>query len=412
MIHPVVFEAQGIDALHVTAGTSTALHPSGTYSADPIAYDQGWRVYLAEEIKKSVSLPVIAVGVIREPGFADEVIARQRADFVAVARALVADPDWPLKAAQGRADEIRKCISCNEGCIRRRGFMDLPIRCAVNPEVGLPVRYRAAPLTGQAKRVLVVGGGPAGMEAALVLKTRGHKVTLWEKDRVLGGQLHLAAIPSFKKKIAWLTEYLSGRMESLAVECRLEYEADPDRIRDFDPDELILATGSRAAEVPLPGLSGPGVKALEEVLREDYQGDDRAVTILGGGFKGAEAALFLALKGERVTVVEMRPEIAPELEPVSRQDLLARLEESSVRLLTGTRVVACGERGVEVETEQGETMVIPGDVHVPCLGNVPVDDLGRDLDGSAFPIHRIGDCLRPGMILDAVSRAYRTASRI
>jgi NADPH-dependent 2,4-dienoyl-CoA reductase/sulfur reductase-like enzyme len=250
------------------------------------------------------------------------------------------------------------------------------------------------------------------MEAARVLKERGHQVALWEKDRVLGGQLHLAAVPVFKKKIAWLIDFLTRRLETLGVECRLDYRADPDRIREFNPDEIILATGSRPAELDLPGLSGPGVSPLEEVLREDYSGADRTVTVLGGGFKGAELALFLAGKGERVTVVEMRPEIAPELEPATRQDLLDRLGQETVRLLTGRRVVACRKGEVEVAVGDGEAQVIPGEVIVPCLGNEPVNHLAGLLDGWDVPVHLIGDCRRPGMIIEAISQAYATASRI
>ncbi len=195
----------GVDALHVTAGTHVSLHPSGTCTVDPVAYDQAWRVYLAEAIKAMVDIPVIAVGVIREPEVAETVLASGQADFVAIGRGLIADPDWVNKARAGAYESIRKCVSCNEGCVRRRVFMDLPIRCAVNTEVGRPLRLKAQAITGRPKKVLVIGGGPAGMEAARVLKLRGHAVTLWEKAAALGGQVRLASVPEFKRKLHYIT---------------------------------------------------------------------------------------------------------------------------------------------------------------------------------------------------------------
>jgi 2,4-dienoyl-CoA reductase-like NADH-dependent reductase (Old Yellow Enzyme family)/thioredoxin reductase len=407
-----IFAQEGIDAIHVTAGTHPALHPSGTLSADPVAYEQGWRVYLAEAIKDAVDLSVIAVGVIREPTFAEEVLARGKADFVAIGRGLIADPDWALKAREDRETEIRRCISCNEGCIRRRVLMDVPMRCALNPEVGRLPKLKARPIEGPAKRVLVLGGGAGGMEAARVLKLRGHEVTVWERKDVLGGQLLLAGVPWFKKKLIWFAEYLTRQMRILSIPCELNMEATPEKVLAFAPDEVILATGAEPEMPPIPGIVGSHVKSLEEVLVGDYEAGGVPVVVMGGGIKGAEVALFLAEKGERVTIVEMLPEIALDLEPVSRQDLLSRLEEKRVRILTETKITSIEENRVHVRKDGEEESVIDSQWVVSCLGYRPVNSLEKPLKDKMSKVHPIGDCFKPRMIIHAVSEAYDVASRI
>lgn len=405
-----ILASEGFDALHVTAGTHPSVHPSGTLYIEPMSYEQGWRVYLAEEIKSVVDIPVIAVGVIREPAFAEKIIAKGRADFVAMGRGLIADPDWPEKARTGRETSIRKCISCNEGCIRRRGAMDLPIRCALNAEVGLSRGYRMRPVGGGVKRVLVVGAGPAGMEAARVLKLRGHDVTLWEKMGVLGGQLLLAGVPWFKNKLLWFVEYLQDELKRLEVPCEMHREATPDNVLEFAPDELILATGAVPFYPSMPGIDLPHVKALEDVLKEDYKGSGAESAVLGGGIRGAEVALFLADRGECVTLIEKQGLAARDMEIRSRRDLLEKLEEHDVRILIGTEVFAIEKHGVQTHTGE-ENLFIEAVKVVPCFGYRSVNALKDTLEGKIPGIHMIGDCLSPRNLFYAVSEAYRVASR-
>jgi NADPH-dependent 2,4-dienoyl-CoA reductase/sulfur reductase-like enzyme len=407
-----ILAAEGIDAFHVSAGTHPAMHPSGTLSIEPMAYEQGWRVYLAEEIKKAVDLPVIAVGVIRDPDFAEEVLAQGRADFVALGRGLIADPDWADKTRNGREKSIRKCISCNEGCIRRRGFMDLPIRCTVNAEVGKSPRFRASPITGKPKRVLVVGGGPGGMEAARVLKMRGHDVTLWEKGKVLGGQLVFAGIPPFKKKLHWFLDYLTRQMEELSVPYELEKEATAANILEFGPDEVILATGAIPNVPSIAGIDGPYIKAPEDVLREDYAGSGAKVVVMGGGAKGAEVGLFLSERGESVTIVEMLDGIALDMDFISRTDLLSRLDSQGVTLLTKAKIVSCDDHGVNVELNGGKKTPIKGDKLILSLGYKSINQLENELKGEIPRVHCIGDCREPRKAIDAVSEAYTAATQI
>jgi 2,4-dienoyl-CoA reductase-like NADH-dependent reductase (Old Yellow Enzyme family)/thioredoxin reductase len=402
----------GVDALHVTAGTHAAVHPSGTCTADPVGYEQGWRVYLAEAIKAVVNIPVIAVGVIREPEVAEAILAAGRADFVALGRGLIADPDWANKARSGAAEDIRKCVSCNEGCIRRRVFMDLPIRCAVNKEVGRPSRFRAQPITGQPKRVLVIGGGPAGMEAARVLKIRGHAVTLWEKSVTLGGQVRLASVPAFKRKLRFIPAYLEHQLRRLAVPCILNQKATRDNVLDFAPDAVVLATGAIPMVPSIPGIEGPLLTGVEDVLIAGYVGSGARIVVMGGGVKGAEIALFLAQHGEVVTIVEMMDQVAVDIEPISRQDLLSRLATHKVRLLTGTKIISCKTNSLEVATQNGETMEVPADKAIACIGYRSVNELEALLATDIPALHVIGDCRRPRMIFQAMAEAYEAASKI
>ena len=407
-----MLEEEGVDAFHVSAGTHPAMHPSGTLSIEPMAYEQGWRVYLAEELKKAVRVSVIAVGVIRDPELADGILAQGRADFVALGRGLIADPDWPNKAKNGKGEEIRRCISCNEGCIRRRAFMDLPMRCTVNAEVGKLPRFKITPLLGRPKRVLVVGGGPGGMEAARILKIRGHEVTLWEKKNVLGGQLVFAGIPSFKKKLLWFLDYLKGQMDQLLVHYELGREATAPDILKFDPDELVLATGAIPDIPPIPGIQSPNVNRVEEIMIEDYRGRGSKIIVMGGGAKGAEAALFLAEKGEQVTIVEMFGEIVGDMDLISRNDLLSRLESRHVSLLTQTKIISCENRGIQVILKDDRKTFIEGEKLVLSLGYKPLNQLERDLKEKITRIHCIGDCYQPRKIIDAVSEAYIVTTQI
>lgn len=407
-----VFEKETINAIHVTVGTHASVHPSGTCTADPVGYEQGWRVYTAEALKSVVDIPVIAVGVIREPWFAEQVLADGRADFIAIGRGLVADPDWVEKAALGDSEAIRICISCNEGCIRRRGMMDLPIKCAINAEVGRPERFRAGPVTDGPKRVLVVGGGPGGMEAARVAKMRGHDVTLWEKTGRLGGQLLLASVPDFKRKLTFLVSYLAHQMDRLGIPVELNREATLESIKAFAPDAVILATGAGPIRPAMLKADNPMLKTIDDLLRQDYCGNGSKITIMGGGVKGAELALYLAQCGEKVTIVEMMDQVATDIEPISRRDLLARLESRQVRILTGTRILSCEENGIWVENALKGVYFIKSDQAVSCLGYQSENELMTRLTDESWPVYAVGDCVKPRMILNAITEAYEAASKV
>jgi 2,4-dienoyl-CoA reductase-like NADH-dependent reductase (Old Yellow Enzyme family) len=205
----------GVDAIHVTLGGT-----SMEKRLEPMPYPQGWRVYLAEEIKKVVDVPVIAVGVIREPWFAEKILQEGKADFIALGRALIADPQWPKKALMGEEKAIRRCVSCNE-CVRARHFEDLPIRCSFNPTIGVGKELATIKRAKHRKKVMIVGAGPAGMEAARVAALRGHDVYIFDKEDQIGGTLNIAAVVPGKDKLRWIVEYYAYTLPKLGVRIQL-----------------------------------------------------------------------------------------------------------------------------------------------------------------------------------------------
>ena len=290
--------------------------------------------------------------------------------------------------------------------------MDLPIRCTVNPEVGKLSRFSPQRIEGNSKRVLVVGGGPGGMEAARILKMRGHHVTLWEKKSVLGGQLLFAGIPSIKKKLSWFLEYLKHQLYHLSIPCEFDKTATPENILEFGPDELILATGAVPDYPSIPGIHAPNVKPIEEVLVEDYPARESKTIVMGGGAKGVEVALFLSERGDDVSVVEMSEDVAGDMEPISRKDLLSRLASGGVKMHTGARILSCEEQGVRVTLQEGKEAFIAGENLIMALGYRPQNQLENQLRGAFSRIHTIGDCVKPRKMIDAVSEAYVIATRI
>ena len=221
-----------------------------------------------------------------------------------------------------------------------------------------------------------------------------------------------AGIPPFKRKLHWFLDYLRRQMDELSIAYELGKEATAANVLEFGPDELILATGAVPDVPPIPGINGPHVKLPEEVLVEDYAGNGSKVVVMGGGAKGAEVGLFLSERGESVTIVEMLDGIALDMDLISRKDLLSRLEERKVTLLTRARIVSCGDNGVTVELDGGKNAVIEGEKLILSLGYQPVNELENDLKGEISRVHCIGDCREARKAIDAVSEAYTVATHI
>lgn len=401
-----LLEQAGVDAIHVSAGVPWTM-VSRIRMVEPMSFPQGWKVYLAKKIKDAVSIPVIAVGTIREPTRAEEILTENGIDFVALGRALIADPDWPRKAREGKADRIRHCISCME-CLKRRSFEFLPIKCTVNPEVG---QFRAARIDGhngseKPKKVIVAGGGPAGMMAASLLAQKGHSVTLYEQTSQLGGQLNVACLPPGKEKIAWLRQYLINEVTESKVRVELGKRVDEEVIRREKPDVLIVACGSEEVWPPFASAGRTGVVLARQALREPPT--EKQVVVVGGGSVGCETALLLS-KSNRVTVVEMLDHCASDLDPVSRFDLLSRLEEAQVTVINRAKVIGIRLEGVEIEFD-GTSQLIPGDYIVIAVGATPTA-LG-DLREPVPEYYVIGDSKKPGKIYQAIHDAFRISLMI
>ena len=396
-----VLEKEGIDAFHISGGD----HHTMIHQVSPMAIDVCHNVWAAEAIKKVVHVPVIASGSITLPEYAEEIIASGKGDFVGLGRPLWADPEWPLKAMEDRPEDIRPCIRCNEGCLERTFFNFKAITCAVNPTISREGELDLKP-AAKPRKIAVVGGGPAGMEAARVCKLRGHEVTLFE-EKELGGLLHEASVPEFKSDIRPLCKYLITQIEKLGIPVEHKKASAAD-LAGYDA--VICATGSRPILPSVPGIDKPGVMDALEVLNGARKPEGR-IAVIGGGLVGTETALHLAEQGMHTTLVEMLPKI---MNGVAATDQLAyseRIAKADMEVCTGTRLVSIGDGEITVSDRTG-THTIPADSVIIAIGLKAQDSLYGELCAQGKEAYLVGDAVHPGKIFDAFHTAYRVAWKI
>ena len=392
----------GIDGLHVVTGSACDSPP---WYYQHMALPAGANEALAAEIKASVSIPVLVAGRLGQPERIRQVLDGGMADAVALGRPLLADPDLPRKMALGREDEIVLCGSCLQGCLAevKRGG---PIGCIVNPEVDPAAAAEGEPGQG---RVVVVGGGPAGMEAAIVAARRGFEVVLIEQRQHLGGTFLLAPMTPGKEGMERPLRSLVRAVAAAGVDVRTGVEATPETILALEPDRVIVATGSRPIALPIPGL----VDSLtaEEVLTGAREPGHR-VLVLGGGLVGIEMAEMLAGRGHEVVVVELLADIARDMEPVSRKMTLGRLEHLPVTIHTATRLLRLEGSEAVVASADGvsERSLGPFDSVLTAVGHRSVDGLSEPLRAAGVAVTVIGDAARPGQILDATRAGLAAVS--
>ena len=390
----------GVDALHVSVGVYESSH----LTSAPPAMEPGFNADAAATIKQAVSVPVIAVGRVVTPAVAEDIISSGKADLVAIGRASLADPEFAVKAAEGRDEDIVKCLSCNEGCIDAL-MSKPPITCTQNPALGREVEYASAG-TANVKKVVVAGGGPAGLEAARTAALWGHRVTLYEKRDSLGGQALLAAMPPTKE--VWL-EVVRSRMKDLqrlGVEIRLGSELTPQLVKELSPDVLIVATGSAPLLPDIPGTERDNVVTAQDVLSGALVGP--RVVVIGGGLVGCETADYLAQQGKDVTIVEMLRHTARDISPAARYFLRRRLRERNVKMLTSTPVKAITDVGVLISSDGEERTLEPVDTVVLATGARSVNDL-EAVKELVPEVYVIGDASSPGKMLQAVQQAAEVA---
>ena len=394
-------EQVGADALHVDAGAYEVWH----WSHPPVYQPPGCLVNMAEAIKKVVRIPVIAVGKLGYPELAENVLKEGKADFIALGRPLLADPEWPIKVKEGRLDDIRVCIGDQDGCLTRI-FNYKYLSCTVNPVTGME-RELAITRTGRPKSVLVIGGGPAGMEAARVAALRGHKVTLWEKSDRLGGNLIAASIPDFKQDIRHYIKYLSTQIRKLGVEVKLETEGTSELVRKMAPEVVFVATGATPIIPEIKGIDRDiVVTAIDLFLGKKVIGE--SIVIVGGGVIGCELAVYLGQKGKQVTVIEMLGDIATDVSRAGRMQLMEMMNEVNVKVLTNTKLIEVTEGGIIVESN-GEKKNLEADVVALAMGLKAEVAFSEELQNGVSELHTIGDCVEPRKIINAVWEAYRTA---
>jgi len=397
-------EDAGLAAIHVSAWGPAAPTNRATPTFVPAIIEE-----LAEGIKKVVSIPIIAVGRIT-PEDGERMLKEGKADLIAVGKAMLADAEWVNKVASGKTDDINPCIICN-GCrddIRNPDVVG--IRCSVNATLGREQESRIAP-AAKPKNVLVVGGGPAGMEAARVAALRGHKVTLWEKESRLGGQLVQAAIPPYKDRIAPMARYLETQLQKISVSVQTGKEATAAAVTESKPDVVVVATGVRTFTPDIPGLDKTRYVEVGDVLEGKAKVGDR-VAIIGGELVGCETAEFLADRGKQVTVMRRGPEMATSVGPSNRAFFLSRLLDKGVTLLREVKYNSVGPEGVNITTKDGEERTIEADTVVLAAGSVPDNALYEDIKGKISEVYSIGDCVEPRTIRDAISEGFSIGQKI
>jgi 2,4-dienoyl-CoA reductase-like NADH-dependent reductase (Old Yellow Enzyme family)/thioredoxin reductase len=399
-----LLEEAGVSAIHV----STGVNASGPWIVAPACVSPGYNVADAAAIKEAVGIPVLAVGRINDPDLAEEIIRTGQADLISLGRESLADPEFPNKVADGRNEEIAPCIACMQRC-QGRGIdeNDTGVSCLVNPFCGKEGTLKIAP-AAQPKRILVAGAGPGGLEAAWILAQRGHRVTLYEKEPVPGGQYRSGAVPPFKQDIAKAVRYYLRMGQKYGVDYRFGTAVTADLVRREQPDAVILATGGQPLVPELEGADGPRIIQAADLLAGRATAGER-VLIVGGGMVGVETADFLGERRHRVTIVERLPQLAGDLNPAVQYFLFERLQRYGVTMISGAQVTAFLEDGVRYEQDGRQQSLTGFDTIVLAMGVRPDHSLAEELKEFVPQVFVIGDALKPRKALEAIAEGARLA---
>jgi 2,4-dienoyl-CoA reductase (NADPH2) len=425
------FAEAGADAINVTGGWHETRVPQLT-----MGVPRGAFLYLAQGIRAAVDVPVIASNRCNDPLLAEAALRDGLADLINFGRPLIADPELPLKTIEGRGDQIVHCVACNQGCFDHV-FAGKPVRCMVNPRAGREAEPTPKP-AARARRVLVVGGGPAGMMAAVTAARRGHEVTLMERQPLLGGQLRLAGASPGREELQTIIEDLAAQLEEQRVEVLLETEATPEAVKELAPEAVVLATGARPVSPPLEGVELPQVVQAWDVLAGEVR-VGRDVVVIGGGAVAVDVALDLAQRGtldgetlrflllagaespealrerclrgtHRVTLVEQERKIGQGIGKTTRWTLTQSLKALQVNLLDSTPARRITPEGVWVELE-GEQRLLQADTVVLAVGAEPVNWLAEAL-GDAVELAVVGDASSPRRAFEAIHEGFQAGMQL
>jgi 2,4-dienoyl-CoA reductase-like NADH-dependent reductase (Old Yellow Enzyme family)/thioredoxin reductase len=378
---------EGIDVIQVSAGNDA----TPEWICQPMFMEKACLADSAARVKETFDIPVMAVGRINDPVVADAIIAEGKADLVCIGRGLLSDPEFPKKAREGRLEDIRICIACNTcmESIFRRGRVE----CLVNPTLGREKEMEFTPASPR-KKVMVIGGGPGGLNVAWVAAKRGHQVHLYEKQSALGGQLILGSITNYKKELLSLIQFQKTQSEKFGVKCHLNFEVTLDTVKKENPDVIILATGSSPVTPPVPGIEKPIVSTFIEVFNGDKPAKRKTV-VVGGGAIGCEVALHLSENGCPVTVVEQLPKIGGQLESITKKVVISKMKENGIQVMAGHRLSRVEDHGVLVTDQEGNEVFKEAESVVVSIGNKPDNSLYDKIKSLGIEIYQIGDCLEP-----------------
>jgi 2,4-dienoyl-CoA reductase (NADPH2) len=421
-------QEMGADCINVTGGWHESRVPQITMDLPQAGF-----VYLARGIKENVDVPVVGCNRINDPFVAEEVLKEGVADLVGVARGLIADPEFVKKAQEGRADEIRRCVACNQRCFDHV-FQLLPVGCMVNPRAGKEVETEFA-LTKEPKKILVAGAGPAGCELAATAARRGHKVILCDKEDHIGGQVHWSAPATNKHDFHYLFDYFKAVLPKVGVELRTGVEVSADLVEKEKPDVVVVATGAAPFKPPIDAVEQPNVYQAWDVLRGNAQ-TGANVVVVGGGSVGLETAISLATKGtispeqlyfltlhnaespevlrelmvkgiKTVTVIEMLRRMGQDVGPSTRWVLLKELQMRGVNLVTEAKKKDIQPAKNVYTDTQGNDVTIPADSVILAMGSRPENSLAKDLEAAGIQnVRIIGDANKVGRIGNALDDGF------
>lgn len=401
-----------VDSVHISAGLYFNPVATNQFSSMFAAY--GCNADLSATVKKYTSLPVGVIGGINSPEIAEKIIADGKADFILISRQAIADPDFPNKALNGKEDEIRKCLRCyncfaGSPHVYKYDFRKMTGYCTVNPKATPQVELANLPAPQGSRKVLVVGGGPAGLQAAITAAERGHQVILMEKGGRLGGLLNFTDFDVNKNDLRNFKNLLVREVGKLKVNVKLNTEVTPAVIKQIQPDAVILALGSSILKPSLPGI-GNAIHALD--VYENANRVGKRVVMVGGGLVGCETGLHLAKTGHTVTVIEMLERLADESFGMYREALLSEMEKCKVSSKVQTKCLEITPRSVKVETHEGTLEFIQADTVVYALGMKPNSTAELKFAAGKVPVYEVGDCVRAAKVVDAVNEGFLVAYKV
>ncbi|WP_195267687.1 NAD(P)/FAD-dependent oxidoreductase [Eubacterium sp. 1001713B170207_170306_E7] len=397
-------EEIGVDCLSV----NNANQESRYYIIEPIGFKPGWKSYITKAVKDAVAVPVIATNAIKMPEEAERFLAEGIMDYAAVGRANFADAHWAQKAAKGRSSDIKPCIGCLYCLDQTAAFRQST--CAVNPEAVRENEFpeHSADMTG--RTIAVVGAGPAGMEAAILMKKRGARVVVFEKQDHVGGASELGSRTPDKEPLKLLAGYYAAQAEKLGIDLRLETEGTPEAIRSLNPYAVFVATGARPFIPKVDGLETVAYKTVGEALAPDFKINGKRVTVIGGGMTGCEVAEHFARMGNTVTLVEMQDKLAPEVCRDNLFTVLKNLKAQNADILMETQLLKASPGSVVVRNlRTGEEQSIGTDCLILSVGNRPDTTLYDVLRKTFDRVIPLGDTVKAGRVQAAVHSGFEKA---